>query len=130
MNVKEKRHESYKRHYAKHSREVISRTKKYYRENREKIKVRRRNAHLLEKFKISASDYDNMLREQGGGCAVCGSERKKNGSSLQVDHSHETGAIRGILCYRCNIGLGYFKDNIILLEKAKNYLQKYVIQPE
>lgn len=82
----------------------------------------RAKGYALAKYGITLDDYNRMLAEQGGGCAICGSETNKNGKALFVDHCHDTGRVRGILCYKCNTGLGSFKDDAGLLEKAFRYL--------
>lgn len=71
---------------------------------------------------MTRTDYDVMLEKQGGGCAVCG-VRPPEGKSLAVDHNHETGAVRGILCDKCNQAIGSFKDSPALLRKAAEYLE-------
>lgn len=65
-----------------------------------------------------------MIMRQGNACAICG-ERFKNEKLTHIDHCHTTGKIRGILCVRCNVGLGQFKDNIISLQQAIKYLTKW-----
>lgn len=70
---------------------------------------------------ISLEIYNDMLEVQGGTCAICNLPCK-TGKSLAVDHSHDTGAIRGLLCINCNTGLGHFKDNLDLLSRAMKYL--------
>lgn len=86
----------------------------------------RRNKYLRWKYSISLEDYDAMLVSQGGGCAICGltAEEESHYSVLPVDHCHTTGAIRGILCQKCNSGLGFFRDNKELLQQAIVYLSK------
>jgi hypothetical protein len=83
---------------------------------------------LSGKYGISVREYDALLTTQGGGCAICG--RTENPGrfrqSLPVDHNHETGAIRGILCIDCNRGLGMFRDDPRLLRKAATYLENFV----
>ncbi len=69
------------------------------------------------KYKIEPDDYESMLRSQGHGCAICG---KKN--DLAVDHDHETGQVRGILCRPCNSAIGFLKDDPALVAKAVAYL--------
>lgn len=85
-----------------------------------------REANLKRAYGITQSDYERILAGQGGGCAICGNT-KPNGRSrkyLHVDHCHDTGAVRGILCATCNSGLGSFSDNIGKLEKAVLYLKR------
>ena len=83
-------------------------------------KERRRDSVLQKNFGISSEKYEEIFEEQGKGCAICG---KKQGVPYHpVDHDHETGEVRGILCSPCNVGLGMFQDDIKLLLKAKDYL--------
>ena len=61
------------------------------------------------------------LAEQGGGCAVCG-RPPKEGKSLHVDHDHETGYVRGLLCFSCNAALGHFQDDLDRIDAALIYV--------
>lgn len=70
----------------------------------------RRNSHLRKKYGISLEDYDAMHDEQRGVCAICGNEESQN-RHLSVDHDHETGRVRGLLCGSCNTKLGWFERN-------------------
>ncbi len=70
----------------------------------------------------------SLLESQGGVCAICKKEEQiidKGGGTqrLSVDHDHDTGKIRGLLCNDCNVGLGRFKDNLELLRSAVAYLE-------
>lgn len=65
-----------------------------------------------------------MLSEQCGGCAICGRKPRPD-ISLHLDHDHETGQLRGILCFRCNNALGDFDDDPALLQCALGYLLAY-----
>lgn len=67
-----------------------------------------------------------MLEDQNGRCKICDIEAKDAmWSVLVVDHCHATGKIRGLLCNSCNVGLGKFKDNPRLVEKALGYLNEF-----
>jgi hypothetical protein len=68
-----------------------------------------------------ARDREELLLRQGGGCAICG--RTPGKISLHVDHDHETGEIRGLLCVGCNNALGQFRDDLRLLVRAGEYVQ-------
>jgi hypothetical protein len=80
---------------------------------------------------VDATRYQEMLREQGGVCAICGqTERHCDGLSgklkdLAIDHDHVTGAIRALLCSACNTAIGLFNDDIALLAKAQAYVLQY-----
>ena len=85
-----------------------------------------RNNNLLYKFNISLVQYDRMLAEQNGCCAICGRHQSEFKTALAVDHNHQTGEIRGLLCRSCNSGIGYLvvdKHNIDLLISAISYLK-------
>ena len=81
--------------------------------------------HIQKKFGISEGDYFSILKSQGGKCALCGDGECQSGKRFAVDHCHETGAVRGILCYNCNTGLGKFRDSPDILEKAAEYLRRF-----
>jgi hypothetical protein len=93
-------------------------------------KDRSKDIKLRCYYRISIDDYQKMLVEQHGVCAIChkpeiivcrGSEIK----ALSVDHNHATGKIRGLLCDRCNRALGFMDDDPAKLIAAANYLEKY-----
>ena len=81
-----------------------------------------RDLYYRRTFGISADDFDALLAQQGGGCAIC-RKRPERDASLHLDHCHATGAIRGILCLSCNQGLGLFGDDVALLDAASRYLR-------
>jgi len=83
----------------------------------------RRGWKLKSRYGISAAEYDDMLMEQGGVCAICKGE--SGNTRLVVDHDHETGDIRAILCHSCNTGLGMLEDDPARLKKAIRYLKRY-----
>jgi hypothetical protein len=81
-------------------------------------------------YGITVDDYYKMLDAQGGGCAICAtrvpSQRKRKYVKTEmffVDHCHATGKVRGLLCSRCNRGIGFFDDNPSRLEMAATYLK-------
>ena len=79
---------------------------------------------IASKYGISEKEYDLLLAKQNNKCAICSSEFT---STPCVDHDHEHGYSRGLLCSNCNLGLGHFKDSISSLEKAITYLKEYEI---
>jgi hypothetical protein len=125
-----------RKEYYESTKEHHSKVRKiYYRENREKIliesgkskkKHRRRvkNQHLQRYYGITLEQYESLYEKQEGKCAICDIHRSEQKRDLSVDHCHKTSEVRGLLCDTCNRGLGYFKDDIILFEKAIKYLRK------
>jgi transposase-like protein len=73
---------------------------------------------------FSTDELKKWLAEQGPGCAICGTENCPTGKALAVDHCHSTGRVRGLLCVKCNNGIGNFNDNPKLLQKAIEYLER------
>ena len=78
---------------------------------------------LVKDYGITLAQYDIMVDQQEGVCAICG-EINVNGKRLVIDHNHDTGEIRGLLCSACNLGLGHFKDSTAALKSAINYLSR------
>jgi hypothetical protein len=75
------------------------------------------------KYGITLEDYDEMLHQQNGCCAICGSNDAGGpGKRFVVDHNHTTGEVRGLLCNNCNRALGYFMDSPRSISKALDYL--------
>jgi len=100
---------------------------KYLREWYQKNPEKRHNQKLKARYGITRSEYDEMLKKQGGVCAICGSPDigRKGSKNFPVDHCHETKIIRGLLCHKCNAILGLCNDNVETLQNCVTYLQKY-----
>jgi hypothetical protein len=78
---------------------------------------------LKQQYGLTLAEYEAMLAEQGGVCLICGRDPQTAGRErLVVDHDHATGHVRGLLCHRCNQGLGWFGDSTELLASAARYL--------
>lgn len=92
-----------------------------------------RNYDLMKSYSITHDEYSSILLYQGGKCAICGIKesdlvgRKKY---LCVDHNHKTGHIRGLICDKCNRGIGLLQDSINILEKAIGYLNNHQHSPK
>jgi hypothetical protein len=108
--------------------------KAYYQENRDTVlaqakEARRRPAAqrrareraFQKAYGISLDDYEEMLAAQGNACAIC-REVCVTGRALAVDHDHETGQVRGLLCANCNRAIGMFQDDPDRLLDAATYL--------
>jgi hypothetical protein len=81
-----------------------------------------KNRELRKLYGISLDDYNRLVKAQDGVCKICRKGCQVKGT-LSVDHNHDTGEIRGLLCNFCNTGLGKFKDSPALLERAVSYLK-------
>lgn len=79
----------------------------------------------LRKYGLTRTQYDAMMSEQGGGCAVCGSTdtQRNRVEGLLVDHDHESGRVRGLLCHPCNVVLGFVRDDPERLRSLLSYLE-------
>ena len=115
---------------------LVARSRAYYAANREQFAAYSRAYHaanrdrvasglLQRNYGISLADYDEMLEAQDNGCAICGKMPEENGQRLSVDHDHETGQVRGLLCRHCNSGLGYFMHGPERLRNAIAYLEQW-----
>jgi len=100
---------------------MASAQKRYRLRHPEKIKRLYRLTNLKE-FGLTIEDYDQMLLKQNGVCKICG-KKCSSGRRLAVDHCHTTGKVRGLLCGRCNQGIGHFQDDSGRLLIAAAYLQ-------
>lgn len=103
--------------------------RRYYHANRDRISAQRHASaregrghrpSVLRKYGLSTADYDAMLTAQSGLCAICSNPPGK--IRLHVDHDHETGEVRGLLCAACNRGIGSLRDDPALLLSALAYL--------
>jgi len=101
--------------------------------NPEAAKRQAHNRHLRRVYGITLEQYEDTLAAQNGACAICrrpeeaatGIDGGKGPRRLAVDHDHANGRLRGLLCTRCNQGLGYFKHELPLLEYAVAYLKMH-----
>lgn len=96
---------------------------------------RARDTHLRREYGITLDEYEALLSDQGGVCAICGDppyvpeadrprrQGRPTRAILAVDHDHDTGRVRGLLCIPCNRGLGFLRDNPKILRSAFEYLE-------
>jgi len=101
-----------------HREEMCAYARQYYKEHLDEVKT----AKLRRKFGITLEEYKQRLETQNGVCIICGENR--GNQRLGVDHDHNTGEVCGLLCRKCNIGLGFFADNPVWLHRAANYREK------
>ena len=114
-----------RKEYREKNKDFIRESRKKYREKHKEIL--KENAYL-RKYKINFHTYNNMLEEQNFCCAICGLHKDNFSKMLAVDHDHDTGKVRSLLCSKCNCGLGNFKDNVENLQNALNYLIKHKLK--
>ena len=139
-------------YYQKNRQELIEYSKKYQVDNREKCneKSRRwanknkgiksayarkyhkkyplkRRIKTLSKHGLTMDDYALLMEQQNGLCAICGIPQVEMNRKFYVDHCHETGKVRGLLCIKCNTGIGNLNDNLQVLKNAVTYLEKHTI---
>ncbi len=124
----------YKKEYQKKYQnrpEVIERRKHNSPETKERQKKYNSSPEIKEKNwkksgikNMTMERYNKLLKEQNSNCSICGINMLELGVKLSVDHCHENGEVRGLLCRNCNAGLGIFKDNIDILASAISYLQQ------
>lgn len=104
------------------------RARQWFADNSERANDNRRRWALQNTYGLSIAEYDALLRKQGGVCAICGkaehTERDGKPTRMPVDHCHQTGAIRGLLCQTCNRAIGLLKDDVIILRRAIAYLMR------
>lgn len=93
----------------------------YHREWHRKNPRAAKKHHLRLTYGMTLEQYDELLRQQNNVCAVC-KKTNPNGKDLAVDHDHGSGQIRGLLCDRCNRGLGFFDEDPVILHEARGYL--------
>lgn len=91
--------------------------KRYSAENKDKIKAK----NFKDRYGIGIEEYEALKDQQDGKCCIC----ETVGHVLYVDHCHNTGKIRGLLCQKCNTGIGMLQDNINILKQAVRYLEKH-----
>lgn len=104
---------------------LIARSREWYAANKPRAAAQAR-AQKLKSYGLDEAQYQAMLAEQDGKCAICGSQHglASRAYPLYVDHCHSTGQVRGLLCQRCNAGLGMFRDQLELVNKAALYLSR------
>lgn len=111
-----------KEYSRKWKREKYTNDPEYRKKCRDSAKAYRKRMGPIHRqvklYKITVEEHSKLLSNQNNACAICLKETK-----LAIDHDHGTGKVRGLLCPKCNGGLGMFLDNPDLLRKAINYLE-------
>lgn len=120
---------------AKNREKMRQKSKDYYDANKEKVSQtsaawakantnRVKSNNLKRTYGIDLVEFNTMLERQHYSCAICAATLD-GGRDTHVDHCHESGRVRGLLCGKCNMALGLFQERSQLLERAAAYLQLY-----
>ena len=116
----------YRKEYGLKDQYDSKRTKEYYYDNIDKSLTDALWRRMRNRYKLTKADFDAMLVEQNGRCAICGQPLTE---SLHVDHCHKTGKIRGLVCHKCNNLIMYIEQvnnmNKDLKNEIEDYLDKY-----
>ena len=115
--------EKRKEYYLRTRDKRIEYTKRYSREHRKELNLRNRKRVLKKYYGLSVEDYQVKFDNQKGLCAICGNSQIKN---LVVDHNHQTGKVRGLLCRSCNLALGNLKESLKSAEGLVKYINSHV----
>ena len=114
----------YNKRYSENPDKIRAIQKKYYDNN----PTAKRNTMLKYYYKLSREEYDILLMKQNNSCGICKTHINDLNRDFDVDHSHETNKIRGLLCPKCNKGMGLFNDDVKLLENCLKYLKNAYIE--
>jgi hypothetical protein len=122
-------------YYQRHREKLLDRSKRYYALHKQAILDRKRAADKVDApqteivrdkyyrnyYGISLEEYNSLFDKQGGVCAICSTPPSTR--RLAVDHCHDTGKVRGLLCVKCNAGIGNLNDDVEMLKAAIKYLE-------
>lgn len=118
-----------RQNYAAHREERLTRQKRYYWANRDQCVARERSQReermerrRFTRYGLTPDAYADIVERQSGVCAICGSDGGGT-ASLHIDHDHNTGRVRGLLCSNCNRGIGHLQDAPGILAVAIAYLE-------
>ena len=113
-----------------HKDELKTRKREYYLANKDKLVASERNRLYKKLYGITLEDYELMLKNQGGKCAICGSKAGgKKGQYFAVDHCHKSNAVRGLLCTKCNVSLGWFENNTAAIFQYMRITASHEVDP-
>jgi len=136
---KERKAEIAKRHYEKHKDAILERNKKWREDNKEKLAsidknwrslpvniLKTREGRILKTYNISLEELSEMIDSQRGCCKICGKSLidPDSNRNYDIDHNHETGKVRGLLCTKCNTALGLMFEDIKALEAMITYIKQ------
>ena len=125
-----------KEYYSENKEKLLEQRKEYYSENKDKIleykkeyysenKDRKKCLYLQRTYGITLDEYNQMFTDQNGCCAVCGKHEKEHTKALSVDHDHETGEVRELLCHACNTSFGLLQEDPEIILSLLAYARRY-----
>src|SRR3990167_1872093 len=120
-----------RQYYLDNRSHILERSLEYSKSNRERLCVKTRRYMLLRTYNITEDQYDEMVKDQNGVCAICGNPETTKKSvggkifKLSVDHNHATNTVRELLCRGCNAVIGHSRENPEILRRAAEYLEKW-----
>jgi hypothetical protein len=121
---------AYRREYVRKNKDRIAEINRKSRENmspekREAMLARKRITTMMRRYGLTPDDYDRMLQEQAGTCALCSrTPEQERYKRLNIDHCHDTGRVRGLLCTPCNHAIGVLGDTAEHIRRAVAYLER------
>ena len=95
-------------------------------QNKYNCSEKRIDSKLKKYYGISLKEYNEIFNRQKGCCAICGKHQQDIKGKFHVDHKHDTGKVRGLLCVNCNILIGYAKEKPTILLNVVGYLLKWM----
>ncbi len=102
--------------------EVNKRSIEYYRKNKDQQIKKRMEKRIMEKYNLTIDQYNILYDSQNGKCAIC---EKADNKNLSVDHNHQTGKVRSLLCARCNLALGNIREDLEVAKSLVKYIERY-----
>ena len=99
-------------------------TAAFRREAQPRYRENHRSRRMQRMYGVTEAEFEAQLAAQGGVCAICGSSERDHFGRMHLDHDHETGRFRGVLCFRCNHMLGKALDDPDRLARAAEYLRE------
>lgn len=119
---KERKKKYDQQRYAAQKEKVKRAVRKWQSNNPEKVQQYKLKNALSRRYSLTVEEYQELLISQGGVCAICGGSDEQQ--AFVVDHDHNTGQVRGILCHRCNCMLGFGRDDTTILQAGIEYLKE------
>jgi hypothetical protein len=119
--TKEEKAAYQKAYRAKYREKLNAYNRKYNKDYQTRNKDQYAATQRKSKYGLTQDEYDALKEKQEGKCAICGCVPKK----LCVDHDHQSGKVRGLLCNKCNVALGQLNDDAILLRCAAQYIETH-----